>query len=230
MKKKIITIILFLTLIISNYNNSVNAADFSSIQTTNKFFNVSEDLTFNNLFSDCIITNTNGRRLNCENTDLSIVKVVSLGKTNETVYDNTSGMNKNNYTDYIIPKKGKTYTVTVRVTIDGKIFNSIFDIYFWDYEAEYKYIREIDLDSLNSLSPISKWTTGTSAAKLKQSLYRSQSDEAIYKYSLSSNNVENIKKEYEDNDYSWNNLKADVKDIIKAVKFPTKYMSEHRKY
>lgn len=209
---------------------SVRAADLSSIQTTNKFFNVSENITFDTIFNDCIITDASGKRLDYKNTNLSIVKVISQGKTTKTVYDDSTGINKSQITNYIIPIESVTYTVTASVTVNNTQHKSSFEIYFWDYEASYKYIRGIDLDDLNSLSPISKWTTGTLAATLRQSLYRTQPDEAVYRYTLSNKDIKNIKSTYEDNDYSWNNLKSSVKNIIKAIKYPTDYRTEHEAY
>lgn len=231
MHKKIIAIILLLTIMVLNLNNvKVNAANLSSLRTTNKFFNVSEDITFDTIFNDCIVTDASGKRLNYKNTNLSIVKVVSQNKTTKTVYDNSTGIAQSKIKDYIIPIKGVTYIVTANVTINNINHKSTFEIYFWDYEASYKYIRGIDLDNLNSLSPISKWTTGTLAATLRQSLYKTQPDEAIYRYTLSSKDINNIKSFYENYDYNWSSLKTSVKNIIKAIKFPTDYMKDHNAY
>lgn len=205
-----------------------------NIHTEDLFFRVGEDINFDNLFEHVIISDGNGNVMDNRTAGLEIIGVSQV--VNEYVnapiypaddaYATSNPIAEEHINNYINTDYERTFLVTVQAhnykkngNID-KYGKASFTVKVWQTHTISKYVRAVDLYSLDTIPLDSKWASGELNTRLITSLRKSGLEEAKYVYRFSSEDVKDIRSKFKENSYNWDAIKDWWKTTVTPLANP----------
>lgn len=212
-----------------------------SIYVENRYYMVGDTITYDNLFEKVIVNDGKGNIIDNRTAGLEIIGVSQIvtDTTRSPIYpaDDAYGTSDPvEIKDVLSTEYTRTYWVVVRAHNFNKnggikdYATAGFKVVVWKTHTTRKYVRAIDIFSLDTIPADSKWASGELGAQLIMSLRKDGYKDAKYVYRLSYVDIANIRKQYSENGYNWEKVKPWYKENLKPVIYPDYYMDMRNEY
>lgn len=190
---------------------------FPTIHTEDLFFRLNEEITYEDIFENVLISDGNGNLIDNRTAGLSIVNVSRvMDVKNIAIYPSDDAysfgdpISFTKICDYINTSNEITYKITVQAhnfDEDGSIGEyavASFTVKVWDVHT-YKYFsRAIDQYNLHTIPIDSKWATGDYFAALAGSVTKNSSNDAVYIYQFTYDDIKKMREFSKNNNYEFN--------------------------
>ena len=226
------------------WERDINYAKLPKIYAPDRYFQVGEDIDYDNLFEDVIITDYNGNVLDNDVAGLGIVKITKVlskdgGNAKTTVFDDNGHKLDNDK----IGEKLKTdwdyvYKVTIKAhgyepdgtTESGDVYK-VFTVKVWQLHYIKSAVRAVDYTHVgtlgwyeykngktykNAFNDTSKWASGILNTNLIRSLRKEGEEHAKYVYKLNPEDVQAIRSKSKDTGFTWSKMRTWFRENIDA--------------